>query len=522
MATFSNNNQYDNFNQSYVKNKDAYDGQAEIKKKTTTYLPKLPGMLKDPNGQALYELFIQSALWYPATGQTVSGYTGIMMRKPAEVVVSNALEPVLNTFTDDGMTANSVARNLAKNVILEYRPAVLVDYPDVSQLVSEGMSQAEAEQMGLMPYAIVYDSTQITNWRERIGGGRKKIEYVQIEEKYDISGFPYEQSLELVGKKVNRSNGQHTIMRVLELRRENGTDVYYHEVYIQLDKQAIKDNEDDYVLLSSRTPVKNGQTFDYIPIVPCSEDGLQWDLDYAMITELVDINIADYQNEALYRDNLKFLSRPTVCTKGLLLPRDENGNVQKGTTVSFGTSTVLQFDPENGEWGLLGGDASQAEALVISGENLKKMMSNVGMRSLSSDPNGVESAETAEIHRSGEHGLLTNVAVAVTQTMTRVLQIMAEWMGEDPGKQSYVISTDFIPKTIDATLLNTLWQMYISRSLPLSQLLRNMKSGEVVDSQLSEDDFKKEIKENPPIQTEPTITEPVITPEEDDIVNDSE
>ena len=149
-----------------------------------------------------------------------------------------------------------------------------------------------------------------------------------------------------------------------------------------------------------------------------------------------------------------------------------------------------------------------------SGDRLKKNMAAVGVRSLAADPAGVESAETAQIHRSGEHGTLSSVANAVSDTMTKVLKIMALWSGVADAEVEYKITTDFMPEKIDTQLLNTLWAMYVAGDLPLSQLIWNMKNGEVIESTVGEDDFKTAKTEKGPSVT----SEPPITKEEEDLL----
>lgn len=474
---FESNSQYKKYSPIYQKDEDAYEGQEQVKNKSTAYLPMLAGQKADDRyGQYLYDLMLQSALWYPATGATVRGYLGVMYRKEPITEIPDAMQYVQETFSDDGKTIHAFAKNLAKEVIVRYRPAVLVDFPSVE---GEELTVAQAESLKLRPYAVLYNSMQIIDWHERIGRGVKKLDYVVLAEKHEVRGFKYKN----VPEKAVVIDGFYEIRRVLKLEVQDGQDVYTQEVYIRVENKGKKDKP-DYILIEKTYPMSNGQTFDYIPIVPCSEEGLQWNLNYSLINDLVNLNIADYNNEALYRDNLKFLARPTICVKGLVPPEGE-----KKARVTTGSSSVWEFD-ETGEAWLLGGDSSQASALVDSGKGLKQQMATIGLRGLASEPNGVESAETATIHRSGEHGILSSVANAVSDTMTKVLQIMAEWANIG-GEVSYTVQTDFIPTKIDATLLNTLWNMYVNGDLPLSQFLINLKNGEVLESTVTEDEFKE-------------------------------
>jgi len=495
----TNNRQYTKYTPSYIKDEDAYQGQESVKSKSTEYLPMLPAQASDAQyGTMLYDIYASNALWFPATGATIKGYLGIMFRKSPFSEIPSDMSYAVDSFSSDGLTMDAVAKNLAKEVMVKYRPAVLVDFPDID---TSGMSVKDMENAGVRPYAVMYDSLQIVDWHETVGGGMKKLDYVKLKEKHDANGFRYADGVAEYKEKLLVVDGQYIVMRVLKLESKDGQDIYTQEVYIQTDSKKKKDKtEADFILISKTYPVAQGKFFNYLPIVPCSEEGMQWSLDYSLVNDLVNLNMADYKNEALYRDNLMFLARPTICMKGYLPPQGTDGQV-----ISTGSSSVLMFDETGHSW-LLGGDASQSAALVESSKGLKAQMSTIGMRSLAADPNGVESAETAGIHRSGEHGTLSSVANAVSDTMTKVLEIMQEWSGKS-GTVNYEIQTDFIPTKIDATLLNTLWQMYVNGDLPLSQLLWNLKNGEVVESGLTIDDYKLELPKADIVEPVEVITE---------------
>jgi len=181
---FEINRQYKKYTPSYIKDQDAYEGQESVKAKGQSYLPMLAGQQVDKvHGQMLYDLYAKSALWFPATGATIKGYLGIMFRKDPIVELPKELDVISESFTDDGLTINALAKNLAKETMIRYRPAVLVDFPSTD---TAGMSVAEVESLNLRPYAVLYNSIQIQHWHERVGNGIKKLDYVMLEEKHDI------------------------------------------------------------------------------------------------------------------------------------------------------------------------------------------------------------------------------------------------------------------------------------------------------------------------------------------------
>ena len=485
---YTTHRDYNKYAPSYIKDEECYGGQEEVKKRKQKYLPMLPAMAADRvAGELLYESFLSGASWFPATSQTVNAYLGMMFRKEPQIEVPEELAYVTESMTDKGQPINTLAKNLAKEVMIKYRPAVLVDYPAVD---TTEMTNGQVKELNLKPYAVMYTSLDIIYWHEKIVNGYKKLDVAFISEKHDIGDFSNNNAVHLLGDSLYIEEGQYHILRVLKLITVEGQDIYVNELYIKRDKKKLKKGQEEWILLSSSTPLMNGKPLDYIPFVPCSEEGTQWELDYSLINDVVDLNITDFQNDALYRDNLKFLGRPTPVFSGLLKEEGKDGQF-----ISLGSSSFIELE-QGGTAELLGGDSTQSAALKLSGNDLKRELATIGLRSLAADPTGVETATTALIHRAGEHGILSSISNSVSECITKVLIIMGNWANADISKVSYSISNDFIPVEMDSNLLTTLWQMYVSGALPLSQYLNKLKKGEIVDPALTEDEFIEQTSKN--------------------------
>jgi hypothetical protein len=275
------------------------------------------------------------------------------------------------------------------------------------------------------------------------------------------------------------SDGYVTFRRHLEL--VGG--VYRQTLYALTENEK---TEYEYVQISTREPMVNGEVMEFIPFIPVTTSGLIWKLNYPMINDIANLNIADYRNEALYRDALLFNGRPTPCVSGLII---DNG--QK--SVSLGSSTILQFE-QGGSWGTLGGGAD-AQGLKESGEELKRKMALVGSRALAEDPNGVEAAETAALHRQGEDGILGSVADAVSMGMTKALEIIRDWWPTE-GEVEYTLSNDFIPGDVDPARIQAVFGMYAAGAISFNTFYSYLQRGEVYPEGWTQEQEEEAISES--------------------------
>lgn len=74
---------------------------------------------------------------------------------------------------------------------------------------------------------------------------------------------------------------------------------------------------------------------------------------------------------------------------------------------------------------------------------------------LQNDPKGVESAETAYIHKAGEQGQLTSMATSLSEAYEIILNQIADWMGIT-GEIVVEFNTDFTIKELDPQLFANL------------------------------------------------------------------
>lgn len=448
---------------------DAYYGEDVVKSKRETYLKMLPGMKMAGDGKELYNLYLDNAVFYPATGRTLDAYSGMLFRKKPILGGGENAVKLTEPFTYDGLDIIQIAGEIARDLMLNSRCAVLVDYPTVD---TAGMSMAEIESYKIKPYAIFYPQKSILDWKETARNGLIELSQVVLfeqipEEKYQV-------------KNAVINDGFIEGRRVLSLESGENGDYYANRLYVKTQKNG---RDFEWMMVSESIPVMNGRTLSYIPITQASISG-KWDLDYPMVNDLVLLNMADYRNEALYRDCLLFLGRPTPCVSGLIMEEGQEG-------VSIGSSTVLQFR-DGGSWGILAGDSAGSGMLREEAERLKKQMAVIGARSLMADSSVQEAAETASIRRAGESGILSLVARAINRCLTVTVKIMAEWAGYEPNDFFYRLNTDYVSSKADVQTVQAVFGQYVAGEIPLSVFYYTLEKAELLPEDMTEEKFREE------------------------------
>jgi len=491
------NLQYDKYTTISRQIDDCTEGEWAVKAKGQTYLPSLSGMQEAQDGNTLYDVFLSWAKFFPATGRTLDAFIGSLFRKTPQNNLEAINTDLVSNFTDDGNTAEGCARDLSSKLMRNGLAALLVDFPAVEG--TEGLTVRDVEDMNIKPYVTTYDIYAIKDWHYSKRYGRKILTKVTLQEHYELIDVPY-----TLPKTVKIVDNTVTLLRELTLDKIG----YKQTILVMVEKN--KENEEEFVVLDSFYPLRNGVPLKFIPIVPVSNHGLVFEYDYPLLYDLSRVNFCDYRTDALYRNSLFYIGRPTPCVAGLKPFEDED---KAFNTLTLGPSTFLEFEQGGNAW-MLGGDPNSCKALQEELTRLKQEMSVIGSRSLAADPNGVESARTATIHRIGEIGTLNSVAAVVSSAMRRTLYYILYWRDTNvtyfEEDIEYTIMTDFIPEDVNPALLSSLFEQYLRGNIPLEVLFYNLRKTEVIPDTMTIDSFKAGLPKKEVVQPMVEIQENVV------------
>lgn len=434
------------FNQ-WVRCRDAFEGTDAIKFKRTEYLPKLSSQ-KNPE----YEAYLKRALWYGATGRTVHGLTGAIMRKPPSYSVPEAIEEHLEDVTRTGTPLGPFCSNLVKEVLMVGRCGVLLDLP------SEGQNGSPR------PHWVQYDAEQIINWRTVTINGAKLVTMVVLKEETE--------------EPVDDFHGD-LVTQYRVLRLVNG---YYQVDLFRLSGKTLAQ-------MDSVTPVIRGKKIPYVPFVFFNSQHLEADPDKPPLLDLVDVNLSHYLTSADLEHGRHFTALPTPYVTGL----------SKDTPLKIGSSTAWAIPVAEARVGMLEFTGQGLSALEKAQESKEKQMAVLGARMLEEQKLAAETSETLTIRRSGESSLLASVACTASTGLTRIVRWHAEWVGTSEANMTKIdLNKDFFGIPMSSSDLSALVQSWQSGAMSYETFYQNLERGELTRPGITAEEERLQIENETP------------------------
>lgn len=425
--------EYKKYFREWIKCTDCYNGQRAIKDKKNTYLPKLSGQEYDYTNNYVtanyrdkgvvvttseYESYLKRAVFYNLTKKVTKGLVEQLFRKNIQLKVPPKMQCILDKFTLDGKSFVTAVKESNRDILLNYRSILVLDFPKNDKEIK---TIKDKEKANIRPYAIYYNASEVINWRYETINNKPELSLVVIRESIeDYNDNEFVPDLIEQYRVFSLMEGVYTV-RIYRKSKKNGN--------IELVEQTV--------------PVVNGKTLDFIPCYFITEKGISNELDYPLLNDIADLNIAHYINSADYENSLSITGSPTPVVKGL------DDEVYENEPVALG-NRVLKLT-ENGDAYYMEYKGLGPEALASAMDKKVDAMSVMAGKMLQNDPNGVESAETAYIHRAGEQGQLASMATSVSQAYEIILNQIADWMGVS-GEIIIEFNTDYTIKELDPQL----------------------------------------------------------------------
>ncbi len=422
-----------------------------------SYLTRLPG-----HDASTYESYTKRAYFFNGTARSIEGFEGLLFRKAPQAEYPPSFDDYRDDLTRSGVSADQFAQRIAGEVLTVARCGVLVDYPTVEV---EG-TRAQMSGMGARPYASLYTTESILDWDETVIGAEKVLSQVKLQETY-LAQDPDDEF---------KKEPQERI-RVLDLFEG----AYRVRIYV-------KDQSKNWALQSEFFPMRNNARMARIPFRFFTPKGSAAKAGKPPLLDLCEANKGHLNDSGLYQWGLMWTANPTPCFVDLKL--------EEGEAVSLGASKGLMFG-EGGNAFFLEFGGQGLGAIRQAMEDKRRDMAVLGARMLMEDRKGVEAAETAAIHKSGENSVLASIAGAVSEGMEWVLGQVAEWAGVT-GEVKYAINRDFMPVVMDAQRLTAIVGSWQAGAITKQDLFAALQRGEIIAEEKSFEDHADELEQEPP------------------------
>lgn len=426
--------------------RDAAAGSDAVKAKNQVYLPLLEGMTATGLGTSgsAYDGYKARALYYPATGRTVTGLAGLVFGKPPTVTnVPVGLQPEFTDVTLTGVALGGLAVQLCREVLTTGRVGALIDFP-------------ETASAGARPYWVTYPAEAIVNWRTERIGGRQVLTLLVLAEAIDrpIADDPF--AADVVRQ-----------YRVLQLEPTTAGWQVVVTVY-----REDPEHKGKFLAGAPRIPLRRGVPLPVIPFVFLGPSTITPEVEDPPLLALADVNLSHYRTSADREHGAHFTALPTPYITG--------HTITPGETLTIGSGNAWVFPNEKATAGMVEFTGKGLESLKDLMEEKRQLMATLGARMLETQKNVQEAAETVRLRHAGEASAMSILADALGQALTQGLRWHLWWGGleEATANQATVTMNPEVLDQLTAADMQVLVTSWQAGAISHKTVLANLQWGE--------------------------------------------
>jgi hypothetical protein len=445
---------------------DVTDGERAVKAKGDLYLPRPnPHDKSMENGQR-FEQYVKRAVFYNATGRTLSGLIGLAFRKAPSVTLPSSIAGLADDVTGSGIKLLQLAKEVVTEVLECGRAGLLVDFPKTEGAIS----QADIAQQGLTPTITLYEARSITNWRTARVGSKQMLILVVLKETHDIDdGFSMV------------TENQYRVLRLA-----NG--IYSVEIWRE---QINSDGQKVWVIVEETFPVQgNGRPWSEIPFAFVGSEDNDADIDGSPLLDLATLNVAHYRNSADYEDSVYMVGQPQPWMSGLDIEwRDSL--ISKG--IYIGARTVIPL-PIGGSFGIA---QTSPNTLVKEAMDQKELqMAAMGARLIQSG-GAIKTATQQDSEDAIAHSVLSLACDNSSEALEKALTWAVQYSTGATDAVEFEIPTEFAAMPLDSTMLAQLLALVQAGKMPDADLFSALRNAGLIDPEKDDEQIREEISSQP-------------------------
>jgi len=426
---------------------DCVDGEDVVKQRGAEYLPVLEGQ-KGENSKS-YKAYLKRATFYPAMGRTVTGLSGLVMRRaPVLDKVPDAVMPHVRDLTLTGQSLSVVATNALQAVLTKGRAALAIDWA--------GEDSAKGR-----PYWALYRAEAIVNWRTEIVAGQPVTVLVVLE---------YQAPLEVPGDAFTHATETRWRVWQLEGRGEGARCVV--TTWRKPRANESSPTSEFIAVDQPMTPTHRGRPLWFIPVVPINASpDLGWATEKPPLLDLADMVLSHYRSSADLEHGAHFTALPVPYVTGWA------GDDEK---LQMGSGAAWLITNPDAKVGMLEYMGQGLKALESRCDDKEKKMAVLGARMLEAQPSVQETAEAVKLRHTAEHASLVGIVDSVQLAIETVLRWHVWWVtGQDDPDASVSLNRDFMSLRISPQELTALVQLCQAGKISSETLYYNLQAGEI-------------------------------------------
>lgn len=437
----------------WVKVDDVCQGQSQVKKKGETYLSRHNKQDTSVEAQQQYKTYLEHAVFYGVTGKTLGSLVGAAYAKLPDFQRPNELDYLDVNANGQGMSVYQLTQTALRYLLKHYRCALYVDFPQVEP----SKTRQDDKQKNAYAMMHVLPAVAVINWDTVMIGNQQKLSLVVIKETVTVR--------ENDGFEMTTSDQY----RVLRLENLNGQYVFTIQVYKNTDDSLFSPQE-------KYTPKDyNGNTWNYIPFTFIGAIDNSPALDNPPLLELVDLNLAHYQDSADFQESVYFVGQPQFSMPDVT---EDMYELIKKDGLYIGCKNAFPTKIE----------MVQAQPNTLSQTAMDKkweQMKEIGAR-LIEQGSATKTATQANNDDAVQHSVLSLCTVNISSAFTQALGWIARFMLPNSDSLNsedlmFSIDQDFSKPQFDPERAKQLWEACLSNRYPYKGWYEYQRTGVVPD-----------------------------------------
>ncbi|WFE74254.1 DUF4055 domain-containing protein [Roseinatronobacter sp. S2] len=419
----------------YDRIRHALDGQDAMRANASLYLRRPKGLTTDEWLQ-----YLKGAHFFPVADTTLRTMLGLAFRKDPKFKVPPRLEPMLQNASFDGRSMEVLSTDILREILSVGRCAAVLDFPVTGTTPTS------------TPHLSYFNAESILDWSMGLVNGVRRLTYLRLhEDNEDLEDTGYEQHLVM------------TLEPALTIRR-------YH-VAIGRDGDAQESQVDEEII-----PTVRGGPLFYIPAVIFGPYNLEPDTEKPPMLDLVDVNVAHWENSANLEHALWLSAMPTPVITGSL---NEDQRPQ-----AIGPASLWML-PEGTTAFFLSAPSDAHESLRRAMQDKESRMNSLGATMILSGVRRSEAAETASLRMANDTATLQSSINTMEAGVRTLLTWAADWV--QPGEVIVEFNKDLVSTTITPQLVTALLAAVNAGAMSRESFIEKLRKGEVIDRPVEEE-----------------------------------
>lgn len=434
---------YTAYQDKWVKCRDVFAGDEQLKKNSKRYIPMLEGQTDEQ-----YKEVINRESFENYAKKTAQGITGLIFAKNPQIEIGSKIQLIQDNIDLEKSSIIDLAQKTVNEVVEVGRAGLLVDM----QVSGFANNKLEFEKMNLRPYIHLYLSENIINWRYETVNNESVLTLLVLQEQY-------------VKNYINEFTPEYDYRyRVYTL--ENGI------VKVRLMK------EDGTYLEDEIFPMMNGSNLDFIPFIPINAQDVSIEPVNPPLLDIANINLSHWYLSVERRNALHYVGYPVTIATGI--------DLRHGETLTLGSGTINVFSKPDADIRFVHLNPEGLASVEKALEEKKQAMLALGARLLAPESASQISENTMQMKTAGSRAVIIQLADTISRGIEKALTIMAMWLN-DSGNIVFKLNTDYNLSEMSPQLLTAINTTYQVGNMTKRDVFNNLKKGEMTDYDKFED-----------------------------------